>query len=238
MGSSDDADLYGLPLDEFTAARNALAKELRAAGDRERATEVAALRRPTVAAWALNQLARQAPDQISTALEASDALRAAIEAAVGGDRSHVREAERAERAAVRETTDAAARLLHSVDRAPTDAVRQKITDTVKAAAQDPSVADALRAGRLSTDHRPQGFGFDADAFDSLAPTRAEPDEAAREAGRRQREERERAARARVAELDAKATNLERAAVEATQRATEARRLADEAQRDLEAPEIG
>lgn len=191
------------------------------------------MRRPTVAAWALNQLARQTPKQVSAALDASDALRAAIEAAVGGDRSHVREAERTERAAVRDATDAAAELLRAADRSPTEAVRQKISDTLKAAAQDGSIADALRAGRLTTDHLAPGFGFGAGAFESVAPASDEPDQAAREAERREREDRTRAAQAHAAELDAAATDLERAAVEATERAQEARRVADDAKRALE-----
>ena len=51
-------DLYGLPLDRFVAERGALAKALRADGRRDEASRVAALRKPSVAAWAVNQLAR------------------------------------------------------------------------------------------------------------------------------------------------------------------------------------
>ena len=54
----DVDELYGLPLDRFTPERNALARELRNLGERERGAEVAALRKPSVAAWAVNQLAR------------------------------------------------------------------------------------------------------------------------------------------------------------------------------------
>jgi hypothetical protein len=50
--------LYGLPLDEFTAARDARARELRRDGEREKAAEVAALRKPVLAAWLVNMLAR------------------------------------------------------------------------------------------------------------------------------------------------------------------------------------
>jgi hypothetical protein len=52
-------DLYALPPGEFTRARDERAKGLRKEGRRDEADEVKALRKPTVAAWALNQLARQ-----------------------------------------------------------------------------------------------------------------------------------------------------------------------------------
>jgi hypothetical protein len=203
-----------------------------------RAAEVAALRRPTVAAWALNQVGRHAGEKISAALDAAEALRAAIEAAVGGDRSQVRDAERAERAAIRDAADAAAELLSADGRPPTESVRQKIIDTLKAAAQDSSVADELRSGRLTTDHSASGFGFDVGAFEEL-PARTEAgdddDRARREAAeRREREELIRAARARADELDAAATELERKAADATRDAARARRLATEAKAELDA----
>src|ERR687892_248895 len=57
------AALYRLPVAEFVAARDQLAKRLRSAGDREAARRVAALRRPSVSVWAANQLPAAAPLQ-------------------------------------------------------------------------------------------------------------------------------------------------------------------------------
>jgi hypothetical protein len=45
-GSRRAADLYGLPLEEFTSARNELVRELRRAGKKGAADEVGALRKP------------------------------------------------------------------------------------------------------------------------------------------------------------------------------------------------
>jgi len=56
-------DLYGLPLERFTPERDALAKELAAGGDRAGAARVKALRKPVVAAWAVNALAREDPPE-------------------------------------------------------------------------------------------------------------------------------------------------------------------------------
>src|SRR4051794_41928643 len=81
MGRDDDIDrLYELPLSEFTAARNALAKELGG----EQGKRVKALRKPSVAAWALNQAVRGAPDKLREFLSAGEGLREAYEALMGG----------------------------------------------------------------------------------------------------------------------------------------------------------
>ena len=51
--------LYGLPLEEFTKARDALARARAKEGDKEGAAPIKALRKPSVVAWGLNQLARR-----------------------------------------------------------------------------------------------------------------------------------------------------------------------------------
>ena len=65
--SIDDVaqELYALVPEEFTAARNARAKEAKAAGDAELAAQVQALRKPTAGAWLLNQLVRRTPTRCS-----------------------------------------------------------------------------------------------------------------------------------------------------------------------------
>src|SRR5260370_12765007 len=52
------AEVLAAPLNEFTSRRNSKAKELKAAGQRELAAELAGLKKPPVAVWAVNQLAR------------------------------------------------------------------------------------------------------------------------------------------------------------------------------------
>src|SRR2546430_16179668 len=53
--------LYELPPEKFIAARDEAADAARRAGDRATATAIGKLRRPTVAAWLVNLLARRAP---------------------------------------------------------------------------------------------------------------------------------------------------------------------------------
>jgi len=98
-----DADeLYGLPLDRFVPERTALARDLRGAGRREEASEVAALRKPSVAAWAVNQLVRTQGKGVAELFEAGDALRAAHDQVLAGsaDAGSLRTAVARERAAV------------------------------------------------------------------------------------------------------------------------------------------
>ena len=101
-------DLYGLPLDEFTPARDALAKELRQAGRRDAADEVKALRKPSVSAWAVNQAARRRPQDVKALVKAGDELRKAQRQAVSGRAAGgLREATAAHRRLVEELTDTA-----------------------------------------------------------------------------------------------------------------------------------
>ena len=58
--------LYAGELDRFTPDRDALAKELTGAGDREGGTRVKALRKPVVSAWALNVLAHEDPEAMGS----------------------------------------------------------------------------------------------------------------------------------------------------------------------------
>ncbi|MEA2132366.1 MAG: hypothetical protein QOC68_275 [Solirubrobacteraceae bacterium] len=142
----DEADeLYGLPDDEFTSARDALAKRLRGEKRRDEADAVKALRRPSVAAAAINRAVREhGADDL---LAAGEALRDAHEALLSGsgDAAAVRDATAREREAVR---DFAARALGAGASASTE---EKVRSTLHAASVDDDVRDSLVAGRLERD---------------------------------------------------------------------------------------
>jgi hypothetical protein len=78
------------PPPEFVAARNALAKQLRAEKDRESAATVAAIRRPAWPEWALNVTSQAHPDEIEAFARAAGAVREAQEAALEGQPADVR----------------------------------------------------------------------------------------------------------------------------------------------------
>lgn len=151
-------DLYALPLDEFTPARDALAKELRNAGKKEAADEVKALRKPSVSAWAVNQAARRQPQDVKALVKAGDELRKAQRQAVSGRApGGLREATATHRRLVEELTESArAALEERGSVAPATVTR--IAQTLRAASIDKDAAKALTAGTLSADVEQAGFG--------------------------------------------------------------------------------
>ena len=111
-GERDLDRLYGLPREEFTGARNALVRELQKAGRKDEAEEVRALKKPSVSAWAVNQLARQHPQEVAELVKAGDALRKAQRDVLAGKKgADVREASRAQHELADELVDAAREIL-------------------------------------------------------------------------------------------------------------------------------
>jgi hypothetical protein len=147
VGVADD--LYALPPGEFTRARDERAKALRKEGKREEADAVKALRKPTVAAWALNQLARRRAKDVERLLTAGEKLRAAQEELLaGGDRKAFQSAAAKERDEVAGLAGEAAELAVEAGERPTPALREKISETLHAAALDEETGEELRGGRL------------------------------------------------------------------------------------------
>src|SRR4051794_27805169 len=92
-----EEELNGLfhgPLEEFTAARNELAKSLRSDGAARAADWVKGLQKPTRAAWLINQLAARKAEEVARLLEVGGELRAAQEEMLAGsaDREKLRAA--------------------------------------------------------------------------------------------------------------------------------------------------
>jgi hypothetical protein len=89
----DSADLAAEPPETFIAARDALVKELKAAGDKEGAAAVKARRKPTVAQWMTGEVDRRYPDVVENVRATSRAVAAAQEAAITqGKRDALRDA--------------------------------------------------------------------------------------------------------------------------------------------------
>ena len=155
MADPDD-HLYGLPLEEFTPARDAAARELRKAGDRDTAARVAKLPKPSPAAWTANQVAREQPELIEALLDAGAALRAAQDAAVSGHGGRgLREATLAERGAVDAVMNAAT--AHKPAGRPLSRqMADRLRTTLHAVAADPALRDALTSGRLVSEAQSGG----------------------------------------------------------------------------------
>jgi hypothetical protein len=151
-------DLYGLPVEEFTKARDELAKELRQAGKKEAADEVKLLRKPPVSAWAVNQAVRRRPQDARALVKAGDDLRKAQRGVVSGrDPAQLREANSAHRRLVEELTDEARAALEERG-AATAATVTRVAQTLRAASIDKEASKALTAGTLAEDVEQAGFG--------------------------------------------------------------------------------
>jgi len=88
MAANDDLDaLYAAPLSGFLEARKALALERKKAGDKQGATAIAALPKPTPAAWAVNQVARKNATDMAALIELGGEIRNVMRAGLRGDTS-------------------------------------------------------------------------------------------------------------------------------------------------------
>jgi DNA repair exonuclease SbcCD ATPase subunit len=233
--------LYGKPLDEFTAARDALARDLRRAGDRAAAEKVKALRKPTVSAWAINQLARNERMKVRSVLVGGEKLRSAHAELLGGGRpAKVTEASDAERKAISHLVSSAAKILSQAGHSPNESTLERVASTLRAAAVDDEGRLLLEKGRLTRDLDPSGFG----PLGAVAtPTRQRAKGAVSATDRRRRkaaEEKLRALRAELnqltkaaADADARVAAMRRELRAAEAEAREARRKVKRAAQRLE-----
>ncbi|KYF75805.1 hypothetical protein BE11_13685 [Sorangium cellulosum] len=209
-------DLYKKPLGDFTRARDDLAKRLRQAGDKAAAERVKALRRPTAAAWTLNQLARRYPQRLEALLDAGERLREAQRGALApGGAQELREASQSHRAIVNELLRAAPALFaeggYSEKGNPMDRLRDSLLATPTASASD---LELLARGRVSGEIEP------GDLSDMLGLLRGRPSERPAEADDEAKPDRGR--NPRKAEAPPRERRDARGAPEKQRRATEAR----------------
>lgn len=148
-GGDDYRALYREPLQGFIAARDAVVKALRDAGRGDEASRVKALRKPSVPAWALNQLADRDPEGIQALLDAGAEIRAAQQAALSSEKhaDRLREATTGRRTVVERLSVLAADILAEAGHSGTTHTAD-IRATLEAASVDPEAADRLRTGTL------------------------------------------------------------------------------------------
>jgi hypothetical protein len=216
--AADELDrLYATPLHRFVQERNELAKRLRRAGEREAADEVAARAKPTVPAWAVNQLARRRAPELRRLLRATDELRAAHG---GGDPAAFSRARGDLASAVDILLASAREILEEAGRPPTDATLTRVAETLRAAAADDETRGELERGRLVQEHEAGGFAPLAGLVPKAAPARSRKQPAPRP-------DREAALRR---ERETKLKEARRSAEQAEQEAAAARREADRLER--------
>ncbi|HXO19313.1 MAG TPA: hypothetical protein VOA87_05225 [Thermoanaerobaculia bacterium] len=175
---SDIARLYGLPLDEFTPARNALAAELKKAGQAKAAGEVKALAKPSLSAWTVNLLFSSEPRKMDALVAAGRRARGAQTKAVSGSGGKdLREAIVTVRALQEELRHRAVGLLKESGHNPGDAVVDRLATDLEALAFNPEAEPAAARRWLDGDLEPPGFEVLAGLQLAAHPARAATAEA-------------------------------------------------------------
>ncbi|MEY2448624.1 MAG: hypothetical protein QOH79_2100 [Acidimicrobiaceae bacterium] len=149
-------ELFRLDPAEFVAARDQLARELRARGEREVAVTVRGLRRPTVPAWALNQVSHAHPEEIEALADTTAAARSAQKQVLeGADRGTLRQALDQRRAAMRAVVHRAREVVEQSGRSA-DAQERELDAALLTIVDSPELMGTLRRGELTdvrvTDH--------------------------------------------------------------------------------------
>ncbi|GAA0417375.1 hypothetical protein Aca07nite_07650 [Actinoplanes capillaceus] len=237
--------LYEAPPDGFVAARAEAIAAARQAGDREAAKRLAALKKPTVAAWVVNLVALRRPELIEELVELSTALRAA-QRELRGDQ--LRELSTQRRQFVASLVAAARKLAVGAGAGAAKLPLGDVEATFTAALAEPEIAEQVRTGRLIRAVSLSGFGevprprlrlvTDEPAPDlpSVAPDLSEAEPEFSEAEQRRRDQAQRTERRRrelERELNA-ATAAERRADQQLERAEDAEREAGHLVEDLDA----
>jgi hypothetical protein len=140
-------ELYALPRDEFTQARNAAARQAREQGHRELAEQIGALRRPSTAAWIANQLAREQPEEIRALVKLGDGLREAQHRLQGEE---LRRLSTQRHQLVHGLVQQAQALARGAGHPASEAVNRELSNTFTAAVNSSAAAQALAQGRLTS----------------------------------------------------------------------------------------
>jgi hypothetical protein len=156
MKSDLDA-LFAVPLSEFTAARNALARRLAADRLSDEAARVKGMSKPSVSAWAVNQLYWKHREEFDRLLSAGKRLAQAQTLLLAGKVADVRGAQAARNEATSILLQFASELLREAGHNPSLETMRRITTTLEALSVYPSVSNAPIPGRLTDDVAPLGF---------------------------------------------------------------------------------
>ena len=162
------ATLFTLPLKEFTAARNALSTALKKDGQVADAVAVKALTKPSVSAWAVNQLHWRHQSDLADLLSAGERFRQAQRAQLSGGRTDIRSALDDWRAILSTMVACAGDMLRDTGHLPTSDLMQRVSSTLEALSAGAQAQDRSRVGRLTADLSPPGF----DALAALIPRSA------------------------------------------------------------------
>ncbi|MFB7462173.1 hypothetical protein ACFCZ1_01490 [Streptomyces sp. NPDC056224] len=165
--------LYALPPARFTAARDEAASRAKRAGDAAAGKRIAALRRPTIAAWTSNTLVRAKPEEVEQFRQLGQALRAAHRTLDG---EQLRDLSHQQHVVIGALAREALRLADEAGTPVSETVLREVEQILYAALADPEAAEAWASGRLAkAPQLPTDFpGVDADAVPPEPPVPPAP----------------------------------------------------------------
>lgn len=138
-------ELYAGSRDEFIPRRAKRAAQAKTAGDKELAAKIKALRKPTVAAWLVNQVARDHAGELGDLARLGERMRAA-HADLAGDKIRTLSARRRE--ALQSLTDKARAIGRDAGHPVSESVADQVWTILEAALGDTEVAQRIASGRL------------------------------------------------------------------------------------------
>jgi chromosome segregation ATPase len=138
-------ELYGLAPTEFTAARNARAKEATAQKDKNLAEAIRRLPKPAASAWVVNALVRERGEEVGEVLALGAAMR---EAQAELDRDELAKLGQQRRRLVSALARSAGELAASLGQRVSATTEAEVEQTLHAAMADERAARALLSGRL------------------------------------------------------------------------------------------
>jgi hypothetical protein len=229
-------ELYALLPAEFTAARDEQARQARAAGRRQEAAELKKLTRPTVSAWLVNQLVRDAAEPMERLFAVGQSLHDA-QRELAGDR--LRDLSVQRRELIAELLPEAARLAGVAGQALGSGVLVEVQATLEAALADPAAGAAVRSGRLTRALTYAGLGeVDLTAALAVLPVRAGEEQAGEEQAGEQQAGEEQAGEQQAGAERASATAPRGRPASPAQPADSGQTRHERAQQELAAAEAG
>jgi hypothetical protein len=148
-------ELYGVPPEEFVAARTAARDRAKAAGEKELAAEIATLPKPATAAWVCNLLVRAHPEEIAQLVELGGMMREAQRSLSG---EQMKELGKQRSQVVSALTRQARALAHAAGHDVSSAIAEQVEGTLRAAVADPDAGEALLGARLTAALSYTGLG--------------------------------------------------------------------------------
>ena len=224
--------LLSVAPDAFVEERKRVAADLRDAGRRDDAAQVAALRKPTAVVLAVNRAARDRPQAAKDAAEAAARVR---DTQLSGEQDAYRAAVADLDRALDLLAEVAVAHVGGKGKKPTDAMRQRVRELLRSAVADETTREALVRGALSAEQEASGFGSFAGAAVAARPrsSRRKADAGKRASAERERRKREKALKEELRRAEQALREAERMVAQAEREREEAEQAANAARAALE-----